>query len=353
MALVRHRRRPLPVAAAATLGKAMGYLAKNAPRAYKRRRTGNPAPAAMADTSPLTGQFDYKTDYRKRRIGRRRRRVIKRKRRWRRKVVNTVRNANVGSTQIHKISLGLLNTGSGLSDACSFGLYGQNGNQSALLNSNADIREFFREISNTDWNNQITTAASQNHKIYAMHATMEMTIRNRGTTDAIIEAYYIRGRRPAPVTLDSVTGNPNGSPVQVYADAFAKMALASDPNTGNSFDAKPTFKTVGITPFQAPNFCRHYNIYKRQKFRVPPGNEISMMIHDRRPRTFTMMNSQNRHTDRSYHGILFQQQGSPDDDGATQTSAQVTSVTYMSIRRYRIKMFRDNLEKTATDISGS
>lgn len=351
MALVR--RRATPVATAASLGRAMGYLAKNYV-SRKRRRTGNPAPKQMlADSAPLTGQFDYKTDYRKRRIGRRRRRVIKRKRRWRRKVVNTVRNANVGSTQILKRSLGVLNNAPGFSDACSYGLYGLNGNQSQLLNSNADIREFFREISNVDWNNTILPIPSQNHKIYSMHATMEMTVRNRGTNDAIIEAYYIRGRKPAPYTTDSISGDPNGSPVQVYADSFAKMALASDPNTGNTFDSKPGFTSVGITPFQAPNFCRHYLIYKRQKFRIPPGNEISITIHDRKPRTFDMMTSQNRHTDRNYHGILFQQQGSPDDDGTNQTPSVATSCTYLSVRRYRIKMFRDNLEKTAFDVSGS
>lgn len=346
MALVR-RRANLPVARAAALGRAMGYLAKGASRAYKRRRTGNPPKneSAFADSTPLTGQFDYKTDYRKRRIGRRRRRIIKRKRKWRRKVVNTVRNADVGSTQILRKSAGYLAPNADNSDACSFGLYGQNGTVTDGLNSCSDIREIFREISETDWSAALNNSESQHHKIYAMHATMEMTVRNNGTNDAILEAYFIRGTRP--------THSGDVNPTQMYADSFAKEALASDPNTGNTFDSKPNFKTIGITPFQAPWFCRHYKIYKRQKFRLPPGNEVSFIMHDRKPRTFIMDQSRTRATDKNFHGVLFQQQGPPNYNDSNSQQALPSQLTYLSIRRYRIKMFRDNLPKIALDASGS
>lgn len=345
MSLVRRSRAPLTYATASALGRGMGYLMRNAKSSYKRRRTDrNAGPSAQVESTPLTGQFDYKTDYRKRRIGRRRRRVIRRKRKWRRKVVNTVRNANVGSTHLIKRSIARLTSGSSLSNAVTYGLYGMNGTTTDDFNSTADIREFFREISETDWQNALNDQPSQHHKIYSMHATMEMTIRNTGPNDVLIEAYFIRGTR-------RTQGGTN--PTALYADGFAKAALATDPNTGNSFDAKLAFSTVGTTPFQSPWFCRHYNIYKRQKFRIPPGNEVNMVIHDRKPRVFTMDNTRTASTDKSYHGILFQQQGSPFSTEGSDNLALATEVTYLSVRRYRVKMFRDNLPKTAIDFSGS
>lgn len=344
MSLTRTRygqmaRRPSSASAVAALTKVAARYAA------KRRRAADQQPRQMlAEAHPLTGQFDYKTDYRKRRFSRRRRRVIKRRRRWRRKVVNTIRNANVGSTHLVKRAIALLTTTTSVSNAVTYGMYGLNGTSSDDFNPTADIREFFREISETDWTNALNGVDSQQHRIYSMHATMEMTIRNTGDNDALVEAYFIRGTR-------RTQGGTN--PTAIYADGFAKAALASDPNTGNTFDSKLTFTTIGTTPFQSPWFCRHYKIYKRQKFRIPPGNEVNFVIHDRKPRVFGMESTRTASTDRAFHGVLFQQQGSPIATVGSESTAQATSVTYLSVRRYRVKMFRDNLPKTAYDISGS
>lgn len=358
MSLVRRARSaPVAYATSRALGSGMGQLIRHAARSYKRRRTGAPAKSesAFASAAPLTGQFDYKTDYRKRRVSRRRRRVFKRRRKWRRKVVNTVRNANVGTTHVLRRDAAVLNSGANLTDACSFGLYGQNGttNTGSVataggLNTCCDVRELFREISSVDWDNALSNdTVAKHHKIYSMHATMEMTLRNRGTNDAIVEAYFIRGTRP---TFSGTDANPTN----IYAQAFNKMNTAVDPNTGNTFDPLTNgFKEVGITPFQAPWFCRHFKIYKRTKFRIPPGNEVSFVIHDRRPRVFVTATARTRATDKSYHGVLFQQFGSPSLGGGAETLALPTSIDYLSVRRYRIKLMRDNLPMVTLDVPGS
>lgn len=70
------------------------------------------------------------------------------------------------------------------------------------------------------------------------------------------------------------------------------------------------------------------------------------------PATFRNNQVMQHSTDRRYHGILFQQQGSP-STVATPTPAIPSQITYMAVRRYRLKMMRDDNAKTAFDVSGS
>lgn len=314
--------------------------------ARSRSKAANFSARSQQQSAPLTGQFDYKTDYSKRRLTRRRRRVVKRKRKWRRKVVNTVRNANVGSTHIVRRSLFNNISLESQSNAVTYGMYGLNGTTNDTDNSTADMREIFREISETDWASTDTGSAGQLHKIYSMHATMEITIRNVGAFEALLEAYYIRGSRRTRLGTN---------PTNFYAEGFAKAEIASDPNTGNTFDSKLAFTTVGTTPFQSPLFCQNFNIYKRQKFKIPAGGEINMVIHNPKSKVFRMDYTKSASTDRSYHGILFQHQGSPGLNLAETAfvNARSSSLLFFAVRRYRIKMFRDNLPKTALDNSGA
>ena len=166
---------------------------------------------------------------------------------------------------------------------------------------------------------------------------MELVVRNTGETDVLLEFYYHRGARPTRRDV---------SPSDVYDQGFSKQAIATDPNTGNIIGGLQLSSTlVGTTPFQSHLFCQHYRIYRRQKFRLPPGNEVNVVIHNPRPLTSNLDWIKNHSTDRNWHGILIQQQGAPDEVNFTVP----TQVTYHSIRRYNFKMFRDNLPKDAFD----
>lgn len=335
-------------------GQKIGRAIERFQRSRQSSRPNKPAPSY--DSTPLTGQYDYKTDYRKKRLTRRKRRIVKKRRKWKKKIVNTVRSANVGTTHVVRRSLALLNSATNESNSVCYGLYGLNGTSNDDFNSTADVREIYREVSNSDFidaNN--LSAQTQNHELYFIHSTMELTVRNNGSTDALLEAYFIRGQKRSPV---------NTSPTGIYAGAFAKSAIAFDPNqnptlvnplapiAGQTFDRKLVFSDIGVTPFQAPYFCQHYKIYKRTKFSIAPGQEINFVIHEKKPRTFFMSTAATASTDKRYHGILFQQQGPPNAIDPP-TNALPTSCTYLAVRRYRLKMFRDNLSKTAFDVSGT
>jgi len=326
-----------------TLAGSVATAVANKLNARSATRTGTRTQTASSGSAPLTGQFDYKTDYSKRRKTRRQKKRITYRRKWQRRVLKTVREGNVGSVHLLKNSTATLTTTAGSSNAVSYGLNTLNGTASDAFNTANDIGEFLKEKDSGSWNNynSVTLTEYTPYKMYLMHATMEMTIRNtHATNDALIEAYYIRGTRPLP----SVWNNPTDT----YVRGFYRQPRAADPDTGFQYDNSLVFSDIGVTPFQNSIFSKHYNIYKRQKFRIPPGSEINIVIHQPRHTMFSTPDTYPYATDRRYHGILFQQQGSPD----ITTTAQATSVTYLSVRRYRAKFIANNVvtdSKETTD----
>lgn len=312
--------------------------------AYKTYQRSRAAPAAAAASSePLTGQFDFKTDFKTRRKSKKQQKKAKRRYKRKRKLIGTVRFASIAPTHLVRRSLVGLNSATSSSGTVSYGMYGINGVSNDTFNTTDDIASIFKQMDATAWANANTPSlASVDHRLYFQHATLEITVRNIGTNDALLEGYFIRGRRPVET--------PWGSPADCYVSGFNKQANAKDPNTGNAFEGALAATQVGVTPFQCAFFCRNYKMYKRQKFRIPPGNEISIIVNDGRPRSFRMAECSRFATDRRYHGILFQWQGSPDTTSPG-TSALPTTLTFMAVRRYRFKMVRDNNTTGAIDTS--
>lgn len=76
----KRRRTAGAAAGMAALGRLVGTQIRKRARAGAVTRLRSAAPSA--DSSPLTGQYDYKVDYAKRRLTPRRRRVFKARRKW-------------------------------------------------------------------------------------------------------------------------------------------------------------------------------------------------------------------------------------------------------------------------------
>lgn len=298
-------------------------------RSYTRTAT-----TSESRNAPLTGHYDYKTDYRKRRLTRRGRRKFRRRRKWRRRILRTVREGTIGSSHIIRRSFAPDQTSAaGSSSSVSWMLYGLNGTNNPNLNTTNDIGQSMYEASNADWSNWTsTTLASVDHKIHAYHGTMEVSIVNNGGNDAWVEVYYIRARS----RQDDAWGSPN----QVYQTGFLKQGPTIEPDSTNQIGTQLVSNEVGVTPFQNALFCRFFTIYKRQKFRVPGnGGEISFVVHDRRPRTYSLGGVKPFAWDRGTSGILVQWQGvaagAVGEEPATVASPTIMSFTV--VRRYRFK----------------
>lgn len=315
--------------------------------AMKRRRTeqlSRHGRENLSSSAPLTGHYDYKTDYRKRRLSRFQRRVVRRRRKWRRRVVKAVRESTLGSAHIIRRSFAAdQNSPDSLSNSVSWTMYGLNGFNNPNLNTTNDIGQSMFEAAGSDWTNWTsTTLASVNHKIHAYHATMEVTIVNSGGNDALVEVYFIRARSRE----DEAWLSPNN----VYNVGFLKQKETREPDTNLQVGTPLTPTELGVTPFQNALFCRKFNIYKRQKFRIPGnGGEVSFIMHDRRARTFTLSRVRQYAWDRAMSGVLVQWNGVAQGStvgGEEPSPALPTTLGFNVTRRYRFKFARDD---TPTD----
>lgn len=290
-----------------------------------------------SEPPPLTGQHDYKTDYYKRRISKRNRYKYKRRRRARRRVISTVRNYFYGAVHIVRRSAEQLFSGLNQSQFMNFGLNGLDGQTNENYNTTNDIGECLKEKDAVAWNqydNNLLFSNLRMHQLHVLHATLEITVRNIGVNDVILEAYYIQGKQPLRNTQSL-------SPTDLYSSGFNRMAVAQDPDTGNLYDLKLQATQVGVTPFQNALFCRHYTVYKRTKFNLPIGGEINLILTNSRSYSFKISDTKGMTTDRRYRGILMQFQGAPIATGETFQYAPISRVCWTAVRRYRMKFIPD------------
>lgn len=314
-------------------------LARRAATATWKRKMANrsSASADSGSSAPITGEYDYKTDYRRRRIGKRRRRVMRRRRKWKRSVVRAVRDATIGSSHIIRRSFAPdIASAIDESKSISFTMYGLNGTNDPNENTCNDIgQSMYEAVGSADWSNWDSAVfGSRNHKIQSLHGTMEVTMVNTGESDALVEVYHIYARR----RVENTYLNPN----HIYNTGFIKQDRATEPDTGNIVGVGLTPVELGVTPFQNALFCRNFTITKRQKFRIPAGGEVSFVKKDSRSRIFSLAGTKPFAWDRSLSGILVQFQGVP-LGGAVPQSATATKMSFSVIRRYRFKFMRDDL----------
>lgn len=241
-----------------------------------------------AGDNPLTTQHDFKTDYRARRPTLRRRRYIRRQRRFTRRVsdalirnttypkhvLRTQRFTRVASENQQAQFAVLLHTVDGIPNA-------------AGGNEQADWREFFREggaDERTGWDNANNPAfftpgtGTPNRAMRCLRATIEVTIRNTGTTSAILNVYRIYCTRNVRSNFISLE--------QVYEAGFNYAGeIEANPETETGlWDRRLLASDIGSTPFQSRVFCQHFKIVRRTKYQLAPGEEINLTFTDRRSR---------------------------------------------------------------------
>ncbi|QGF19354.1 capsid protein [Antarctic virus CAA_003_54] len=322
---------------------AKGFATRVAQRYAKSRTRTQTNTRRSSESEPITGQYDFKTDYRKRSLSGRARRVVKRKRAWDKKVVKTVREHTLGSAHVIRRSFQPnIGTGAGLSTSFSYLLYGLNGDSNADVNTTNDIGSILAAADPFAWANwSSTTLNSIDQKLYSYHATMEVNIVNTGTTDAWVEIYYIRARKRTETAWQS--------PNFTYNQGFIKQSTTSEPDIGATFGTPLVGTELGVTPFQNALFCRNWLITKRQKFRIPASGEISFVHNDRRYRTFSIGQTRPFAWDRSTSGVFVQFYGVATGGGVPDAAAPCSLTTNVT-RRYRMK-FAPSDNATDTRVS--
>lgn len=341
----------IPGAAYAAYRSYRGGATSTQPNMAKARSFTRTKTKSNQRSTPLTGQFDYKVDYTKRRLGRKAQRRAKKTRKWRRKVVRTVQNNMIGTTHIVRRNFDSLSVGRDVSDACSFSLNGPDGQGTDGRNSQNDIGEILREMDPASWTAlNVFDQPANNQRLFILNAIMEMTVRNSGDNDAIIECYWWKAKTTTP-------NNVWPSAFQMYAESFNRQGRATNPEIPSNQlgEAQLSHVDVGVTPFQNQLFCRNYTILKRVKYRIQPNQEISFIMKGPSG-TYTAQQIKDKASIPKTMGVLFNQQGPPgpatSEPPAAATVSQASRCEYLCVKRYRCKLLENNLAKDAFDRQG-
>lgn len=310
-----------------------GLLAQRMAMKRSFTKTRTQTKSKTRESAPLTYDNDFKTDYRYKRMPRRRRR------RW----VRFARKVNYvvlrGQQGLKKMLYRRLQTVSSASASCGFTealLYSSDGNYSLHA---ADLGALFREHlggTNFDDANNLGALTNASKQLKFESAQMEITMTNSGENKAIVEVYYIRCRKQHGKTNNVIYDCASG----VYQLGFAKQMQVVDPETSEIVGVgKQNEFQVGTTPFQSPRFCSTFKILKRKKFTIAPGNSISWILKDPRNRTINAENARNQlFLPFISHGYFIQVYGVPGLEGPDPpnlTPALPTLLTIYTTRKYQ------------------
>lgn len=296
-----------------------GYTGKS----FSRTRTKN---KKAIEPPPVTGQFDYKTDYVRKRMPRRRR---KRWLRFRRKV-QYINDKGLG-LKSHIVSFEQkLTTTAITSNAFGEELFSCDGKS-----NHKDLGDIARNALGAAFNNQQITAAGPSHSksIHFESANMEVSIHNTGLNTVVLEVYHVRCRKDGLQFSDGSFNEMLG----YYRQGFLKTEQIEDPDTGTILPGASliAFDTPGTTPFQCPMFCSYFQVLKREKFTIPVGGLIQKSLRIPKNRWLNIDNLRSKNVLRGWtEGFLFQFQGVPQDEFGVPEPASPTTLNIFTVRRY-------------------
>jgi hypothetical protein len=266
---------------AAGAGYTLGKLAYNAYKRYKGNgssRSGDSKSTRMGyrgGGDPVTNQYDVRTQYKSKRQSRQKRRKGKKFQRFakRLKLFDQAQRTQVFLDAY--TSVGALNQ----QGWHGFLLAGPNG----TANLNDDMRQLF--ISEYG-------AAITNGELIIKSQVMDIELVNTAVagTTVVVDAYYVICRR-------DVSNAGYGNLQQAFTTAVGEQGTIAPgpaiiPNT------------PGVSPFDAPNFCEHFIIYKKQRL-VLSGGQVASFIVKNKGRKVESTDTTQYTLMRGQKGILF------------------------------------------------
>lgn len=295
---------------------------------YLSSRTRSKNHKKRIEPRPVTLHNDYKTDYRKRRMPRRKRR------RWTsfKRKVDYIADKKLGLKHWMITIPSRINGGEDASQSWTEELYSVDGST-----NHKDISDIARFIlSSSVFDNQLNPSGSvgisQAKLVTFESANIEVVITNTGLSPVILECYHWRCRKDTRQTTLDGYNNPWG----FYQMGFIRQGLPQDPDTGSvAAGTTLTANTIGTTPFQSSLFCSHYEIIKREKFTVAPGASVQKALRIPMNRTINIGDLRSIVSRRNMtEGFLFQAQGTPTQSDGEPILADSFSLNTFVTKRY-------------------
>lgn len=329
----------------------------NKPRTAARKQTSS----SNATDNPLTTQHDFKVDYRRRKRTRRLRRRIRRGKKFTRRVVNSYIRATESPKKVVKMSMFTRNCDTYESRYFACMLHTADGDILSPDNPQADWREFFIEGSTQNrrgWDELGNTVAppvypfvsERGRAIRCTTSGMELTIRNTGTTPALVNVYRVVCKKDWPFA---------GIPIEkIYEQGFERAGRVTEIDQPveagvplGMWDPQMQPNQLTSTPFQSYLFVKLFTIYRRTKYQLAPGEEINLVLKDNRPKIVPMERVRNKSCVACLtHGYFVDFQGVPRLNEALGTETGPAQLSVQKMVRYNLTMMPEKRPATSYDV---
>lgn len=217
-------------------------------------------------TGFITQQYDVKTQYRRKRMPRRKRK------RWMRQVrkVNHIVDNRLGSQYQMFRSFATGTNSNGTQSFLSAGLFGENGTPATAFDMGID------DLYNLNLKNGDT---GKINKFHIKSGVLDIELTNLGgegyNNSLTADVYEIVCRKD----LNTQGTTAAAGPSDLMNDGFADQDLL-----GSNTALGATLP--GVTPFQNAEFCRHFKIIKKTRVLLSVGQTTHFMLRDAKNRTY-------------------------------------------------------------------
>ena len=287
-------------------------VAKYAGKLYSKYQQRRYTPKNIT-TNPTTAQHEYSTVYRKKRMPKGKRKAWK-------KFVRKTTAVSMKNLPLQTYVYSESNNIYAAANTSSYyyaGLYGLNGAARVLGTATS---------SGTGATNQINTLFAQNFsggvfgkQILCESACMDFTIRNLTANTVIIEMYYVRPKRD----IDDQEFAVKFRLEDIYTTSFNSNEIGS--NIGSV-----AATTLGTTPFNAPYFCRHFEITRKLRVQLGGSEVYSSQIRNPKNYKINYSDVEKYAMKRGMaSGIFFQIYGQPQSGILAGNGTDVASVKIM------------------------
>lgn len=213
-----------------------------------------------------------------------------------------------------------------------YGLYGTPGIYDDLSQISYDMSPVQLGITTTTLGVPLAPANYQN-KLLFTHACMELTITNTSSSNlAMLNVYEIEWKKDMEYAAPY-------SALEVQAGKSAWL------NQGSA--SQITIGTVGVTPFQFPDFTSRIKIVSKRAIQLPPNATTLLQYNDARHRTFTqeLLKQAVASGSNTYCGLggwtrgyLVTQSGTLD----ASSNYEPTAISYSAMKRYSVRVISTN-----------
>lgn len=304
-------------------------LAARAAARYASRSSNRPS----TSSAPVTSQYDARTTYRRKKLSRKGKRILKKRARFTRRVLKGLQADKEPQMVLFKdnFQISSLADGQNIGIGGGMTLYSLDGN----VVGSRDVKRILDASS--DSNVSVT-------KFYMRSAHLDLSMKNIGTDGCYVEIYYWVGRK------SFATNNNQGGLGEI--DTFAKLVdsgYAQQPAnlTGGGTLTKLIY---GTTPFQNSLITEFMKIIKKTVIHLGPGQIADVSLSS--TRDFVIDGWQQvsgRLFNRRSKGIMIVQYGEPNSLSTADSGKTLAStVNYNVTRTYHFTNDRSGL----VDISG-